>query len=158
ETATGDRAELADLPDEAEAWRDVQSSSETRVGQGCDHFEACFVTRMKREAEEANVVVVNHHLFLADLALRTARQGYASAIPAYDAVVFDEAHQIEDIATDFFGVRTSSARIEALVRDAERTFATAGKLEIMKTGGIRATLDLVRDGARGFFAAIAVGR
>ena len=75
----------------------------------------CFVTRMRREAEDAQIVVVNHHLFLADLALRSGPRGaHASVIPAYDAVVFDEAHQLEDIATDFFGVRVSSARVEAL--------------------------------------------
>jgi ATP-dependent DNA helicase DinG len=97
-------------------------------------------------------------LFLADLALRTARQGYASAIPSYDAAIFDEAHQIEDIATDFFGVRASSARVEALVRDAEKSLATAGKLEILKLGGVRATLDLAREAARMFFATLASAR
>ena len=123
ETETGDRAELATLAEDAAAWRDVQSSSDTRIGAACEHFDACFVTRMRRDAEEASIVVVNHHLFFADLALRRGRGGdYASAIPPYDAVIFDEAHQIEDIATDFFGVRVSSARVEALVRDARRAF------------------------------------
>jgi ATP-dependent DNA helicase DinG len=124
ETETGDRSELADVPEDAPAWRIVASSSETRIGAGCEHFERCFVTRMRREAEDAQIVVVNHHLFLADLALRTGPRGaHASVIPAYDAVVFDEAHQLEDIATDFFGTSVSSARIEALLRDAERATA-----------------------------------
>jgi ATP-dependent DNA helicase DinG len=76
---------------------------------------------MRREAEEAQLVVVNHHLFFADLALRAGSRGdYASVLPAYDAVIFDEAHEVEDIATDFFGVRLSNARVEALARDAHK--------------------------------------
>ena len=142
ETETGDRSELADLPEDAAAWREVASSSETRIGAGCEHFERCFVTRMRREAEEAQIVVVNHHLFLADLALRSGPRGaHASVIPAYDAVVFDEAHQIEDIATDFFGVRVSSARVEALLRDAERALGRANALEALASGPVRGTLE-----------------
>jgi ATP-dependent DNA helicase DinG len=153
ETETGDRAELAMLAEEAPAWRDVASSSETRIGVGCEHFEACFVTRMRREAEAANVVVVNHHLLLADLALRTGpRGGHASVLPAYDALIFDEAHQIEDIATDFFGVRVSSARVDSLARDAERTLAAAGALEALASGPVHATLEGIGVAARDFFA------
>jgi ATP-dependent DNA helicase DinG len=157
-TQTGDRAELADLPEDAAAWREVASSSETRIGAGCEHFEACFVTRMRREAEEAQVVVVNHHLFLADLALRTGPRGaHASVIPAYDAVVFDEAHQIEDVATEFFGVRISSARVEALLRDAERSLLAAKALEATTSGPVRATLEGARHAARAFFTSLASG-
>ncbi len=117
----GDRAELVDLEEGAHAWRDVHSSTETRIGAGCTYYDECFVTRMRREAEQAQVVVVNHHLFFADLALRTGKNGgFGGAIPAYDAVIFDEAHQIESVATDFFGVRISSARLDSLVRDARR--------------------------------------
>ena len=152
-TQTGDRAELSDLPEDAEVWRDVASSSETRIGAGCPHFEACFVTRMRREAEEAQIVVVNHHLLLADLALRTGRRGaHASVLPAYDAIVFDEAHQVEDVATDFFGVRVSSARVEAFVRDAEHALGAANALEALKSGPVRLTLEGAREGARALFA------
>jgi ATP-dependent DNA helicase DinG len=155
-TESGDRAELADLADDAAAWREVASSSETRIGAGCDHFEKCFVTRMRREAEDAQIIVVNHHLFLADLALRSgARGAHASVLPAYDAVVFDEAHQIEDVATDFFGVRISSARVEALARDAERSLATINALEALKNGPVRATIEGMRESARAFFGSLA---
>jgi ATP-dependent DNA helicase DinG len=155
-TQTGDRAELADLAEDAAAWREVSSSSETRIGAGCDHFERCFVTRMRREAEEAQIVVVNHHLFLADLALRTGPRGaHASVLPAYDAVVFDEAHQMEDVATDFFGVRISSARLDALVRDATASLAAVRALEPLRNGPVRATLEGVREAGRAFFAALA---
>lgn len=123
ETRTGDRAELTMLEEGAPAWRDVASGADTRIGAGCTYFDECFVTTMKRLADDATLLVVNHHLFFADLALKSANDGYGGALPAYDAVIFDEAHQIESIATDFFGVRISSGRVEALVRDGRRGLA-----------------------------------
>jgi ATP-dependent DNA helicase DinG len=155
-TETGDRAELTDLREDAEVWREVASSSETRIGAACEHFEACFVTRMRRDAEAAQILVVNHHLLLADLALRTGPRGaHASVLPPYDAIVFDEAHQVEDIATDFFGTRVSSARIESLLRDAERSLASVNALEALKSGPVRSTLEGAREKAREFFARLA---
>jgi ATP-dependent DNA helicase DinG len=155
QTETGDRAELATLAEDATAWRDVQSSSDTRIGAACEHFDACFVTKMRRDAEEANIVVVNHHLFFADLALRRGRGGeYASAIPPYDVVVFDEAHQIEDIATDFFGVRVSSSRVESLVRDARRAFVASKLLTVLGTGEAKSLLDGTTTAAMRFFMAL----
>ena len=111
---------------------------------------------MRREAEEAQIIVVDHHLFLADLALRTGPRGaHASVIPAYDAVVFDEAHQVDDIATDFFGTRVSSAKVESLLHDAERTLAKAGALEALGSGPVRGTLEQAREACRAFFALLA---
>ena len=124
------------MPEDAPIWGQVQSSSETRIGQRCGHYERCFVTKMRRAAEEAQIIVVNHHLFFADLALRDAPQG-GGALPDYDAVIFDEAHQIEDVVTEFFGVRLSTARIEALVRDAERAFRAAKMLDAQEGSGTR---------------------
>src|SRR5262249_26163527 len=148
-TETGDRAELADMPEDADAWREVMSSTETRIGARCPHYDECFVTRMKKEAEDAQLVVVNHHLFFADLALRRGPRGeYASAIPNYDAVIVDEAHRLEDIATDFFGVRVSHGRVDALVRDARRSLLALGQLT---QGSARPILDLVEEAARIFF-------
>src|SRR5262249_10879776 len=104
-----------------------------RIGAGCKYYDECFVTRMRRQAEAAQIIVVNHHLFFADLALKTSanggRGGYGGAIPAYDAVVFDEAHQIEGVATDFFGVRISTPRIDTLTRDARRAIFAAKVLD-----------------------------
>ena len=129
-TEDGDRAELAALEESSLAWRDVQSGTDTRIGASCKYYDECFVTRMRREAEDANVVVVNHHLFFADLALRTGKNGgFGGAIPAYDAVIFDEAHQIENVATDFFGVRISTARLDSLVRDARRGIVASHVLD-----------------------------
>jgi ATP-dependent DNA helicase DinG len=155
-TQTGDRSELDDLPENADGWREVSSSSETRIGSGCEYFEECFVSRMRREAEDAQIVIVNHHLFLADLALREAARG-ASVLPAYDAVVFDEAHAIEDIATEFFGMRISSARVESLVRDAERTLTSGAPRGGSDAEASRVTFEGARNATRAFFEGL-VGR
>lgn len=117
-TESGDRAELL-LPDYFAAWSELSTTSETCLGQKCPLYEPCFVTRARRRAEAADVLVVNHHLFFADLVLKAkgARQG-DGVIPRYDAVVFDEAHALEDIATEYFGVSVSNFRFEDLVSDA----------------------------------------
>ncbi len=149
-TETGDRAELVTLEEGASAWRDVASSTEARIGAGCTYYDECFVTRMRREAEDANVVVVNHHLFFADLALRTAKNaGYGGALPPYDAVIFDEAHQMEAVATDFFGVRVSTSKLDALVRDARRAFAG---VKILDSASMK-RVDDVEEAASLFFRA-----
>ncbi len=118
-TKTGDKADLDGIPEDAPIWREVLSSPETRLGNRCPFVEDCFVTRMRRRAQDAQVVVTNHHLFFADLALRS-RFPEAQVLPTYEAVVFDEAHQIEDVATEIFGVQVSMLRLFALARDLER--------------------------------------
>jgi ATP-dependent DNA helicase DinG len=133
ETAVGDRAELAALPEDDPLWAAVQSGSETRIGARCSYFDECFVTAMRRRAEQARLIVVNHHLFFADLATRGPHGG--GVIPEYDAVIFDEAHQIEDVATVFFGAQVSEARLEKLARELEQAFLAAG-LERAGVGGI----------------------
>ena len=120
-TETGDIAELAELAETDSIWHELTASPDTRLGQTCSSYGACFVTRMKRAAEAARLVIVNHHLFFADLALRGAHPG--RVLPDYDAVIFDEAHGLEDIATDFFGVQVSPGRIERAGRDAERALS-----------------------------------
>src|SRR6185295_11354753 len=130
DTESGDVAELVTLPEGDPLWREVSSSSETRIGSSCTYYDDCFVTKMRRELEQARVIVVNHHLFFADLSVKLAaeRRGFqgGGALPPYDAVIFDEAHELEDIATDFFGVRISGARVEAMLRDADRAFVASG--------------------------------
>jgi len=123
-TASGDRAELSELGSDAAIWAEVHSGADTRIGSKCHYFEECYVTAMRRAAERARIIVVNHHLFFADLATRGPHGG--GVIPDYDAVIFDEAHEIEDVATNFFGITVSSTRLEVLVRDATRTLAAAG--------------------------------
>jgi len=114
-TDSGDRAEIAWLPDSFQAWNEVSCSSEQCLGQQCEDHNRCFLTRARVEAARAQLVVVNHHLFFADLALRTT--GAGEAIPQYDAVVFDEAHQLEDTAGIYFGVQLSSVKVADLARD-----------------------------------------
>lgn len=149
ETETGDRAELTMLSEGTAAWRDVQSGTDTRIGAGCKYYDECFVTRMRREADDAQIIVVNHHLFFADLALKTSGKGFGGAIPPYDAVVFDEAHQIESVATDFFGVRVSTARLDTIVRDARRGIFAARALD---SGSMR-IVDEVERAGKAFFRA-----
>ena len=115
-TKTGDRAELDGLSEGAAIWHEITASPETRLGNRCPYAERCFITQMRRQAAQAQVVVVNHHLFLADLALR-CRWPEAQVLPPYEVAIFDEAHQIEDVATEVFGVQVSRARLFALARD-----------------------------------------
>lgn len=117
ESSTGDKAELVDLPEHIPFWSRINAKSDTCIGQKCPDFEPCFITRMRQRAEEADIVIVNHHLFFADLNVRGNQ--YGRVIPDYGAVIFDEAHLIEDIASDYFGFQISSFQIDELARDAD---------------------------------------
>ncbi|MBX7197327.1 MAG: ATP-dependent DNA helicase, partial [Sandaracinaceae bacterium] len=116
----GEKRELPEIAEDAPIWSLVESGSDSRVGARCRYHDECFVTRARAEAEAAQIVVVNHHLFFADLALRARG---ASVLPPYEAVIFDEAHQIGDVMTDLFGLTISASRVDRLVRDATRTLA-----------------------------------
>ncbi|MGH9942984.1 MAG: ATP-dependent DNA helicase [Pyrinomonadaceae bacterium] len=118
ESATGDRAELTGLPENLSFWRHIDARSEICLGQKCPDYDACFITRMRQRAQEADIVIVNHHLFFADLALRGGE--YGQVLPDYSAVIFDEAHQIEDVAADYFGAQVSNYQIEDLLRDLQQ--------------------------------------
>ncbi len=116
ETETGDRAELSTLPENLPFWRHIDARSDTCLGQKCPDFEPCFLTRMRLRAIDADIVVVNHHLFFADLALRNG--AYGAVLPDYAAVILDEAHQIEDVASEYFGAQVSTYQIDDLLSDA----------------------------------------
>jgi ATP-dependent DNA helicase DinG len=118
ETPTGDRAELDELSDDAFVWNELCTTSESCLGQRCEFYQRCFITRMRQEAAAADILIVNHHLFFADLALKET--SFGEVIPRYDAVIFDEAHHLEEVATQHFGIGLSNYRIEELARDAER--------------------------------------
>jgi ATP-dependent DNA helicase DinG len=143
ETGTGDRAEIGDLPDNLRLWRDVNARAETCTGSRCPEYEQCWLTRLKRRAQQCQLIVVNHHLFFADLAVRSA---FGAVLPDYDTVVFDEAHLLEEIATQYFGVQVTSGQVEDLARDAEKLAATARGPS--KGGGGAARL---REASAGFF-------
>lgn len=115
-TKTGDRAELVDLPENLSFWRQLDARGETCLGAKCPDFEPCFITRMRQQANEADIVIVNHHLFFADLSIR-GEDGFSKVMPDYAAVVFDEAHLIEDVASDYFGFQISSYQVDELLRD-----------------------------------------
>ncbi|HET6439359.1 MAG TPA: ATP-dependent DNA helicase [Anaeromyxobacter sp.] len=145
ETRTGDRSEV-DLPDQFQTWRDLSATSENCLGRECNHYEDCFVTRARAMAAEADVLLVNHHLFFADLAMRTSRAG-VEILPDHDVVVFDEAHALEDVATEYFGLQVSSYRVEELTRDAQRAVSDRPDLASMMK---EATGELRRAGERLF--------
>lgn len=116
-TETGDRAEVEWLAENDPIWPEVTTTTESRIGPRCPFFERCFVTQARRAAEKANLIIVNHHLYFADLALRTSTKT-GKLLPPHDVVIFDEAHQLEDVATEHFSVTISTHRIAGLVRDA----------------------------------------
>jgi ATP-dependent DNA helicase DinG len=122
-TETGDRAELADLPENSHLWPKLDARADRCNGTDCQQFQRCFITEMRRRAAESDIIIVNHHLFCADLAIKAAADHApeAGVLPDAGVVVFDEAHELEDIATDYFGVSVSNLIIEELVRDVENT-------------------------------------
>ncbi len=148
-TLTGDRSEI-DLPDQYGAWRELSASGETCLGKECQRYDECFVTLARARAAQADVVLVNHHLFFADLAMRTSRAG-VEVLPPYDAVIFDEAHALAEVASEYFGLMVSSYRVEELARDAQR--AVADRPDLMRLVKDR-TAELTKAGER-FFGAVA---
>ncbi len=123
-TESGDRAEIEELPDSSPLWSRLDARRELCTGQKCQQFERCFVTWMHQRAAESDVIIVNHHLFFADLALK--QMDYASLLPDYSALVLDEAHDLEDVATQYFGIQASNYRVEELARDTETTLRLKG--------------------------------
>jgi len=120
-TQTGDRAELADLPEASALWHKLDARADTCTGQKCPAWEKCFITEMRRRALESDIVIVNHHLFFADLGIKQQAEGAPDAgiLPDAAVVIFDEAHELEDIAGSYFGISVSAARFEELCRDVE---------------------------------------
>jgi ATP-dependent DNA helicase DinG len=118
ETETGDRAELGSIGDDSELWSRIDARRDRCLGTKCKDYERCFLTLMRQKAMEADIVVVNHHLFFADLAIRKSE--VAAILPDYSAVIFDEAHDLEDIATEYFGFHVSNYRLAEFIHDARK--------------------------------------
>ncbi len=118
-TESGDRAEIKTLPESSSVWAKIDARGELCAGQKCPQFERCFITKMHQVAQESDIIIVNHHLFFADLAVKGGPVGGEAGgiIPDYGAVIFDEAHDIEDVAGQYFGVTVSSYQFEELSRD-----------------------------------------
>jgi ATP-dependent DNA helicase DinG len=124
-TTTGDRADLSEVPENAGVWPLVTSTRDNCLGSQCEHYDKCFVMKARKQALEADVVVVNHHLFFADVMLR--EESVAELLPACNTVIFDEAHQLPETASLFFGQSVSTTQLADLARDARIEAATSAK-------------------------------
>ena len=114
-TRSGDKSELSRVPENASVWNLVTSTRDNCAGAECKHYQDCFVMKARRDAQQADVVVVNHHLFFADVALKDT--GVAELLPTANTIIFDEAHQLPDTATLFFGETVSTTQLMELCRD-----------------------------------------
>ncbi|HET7871871.1 MAG TPA: ATP-dependent DNA helicase [Terriglobales bacterium] len=152
-TESGDKAELRELPDNNQLWQKLDARTERCTGQKCAQWDRCFITEMHRRAAESDIIIVNHHLFFADLALRQTGGPDAGILPEFAAVIFDEAHELEDVAGSYFGVNVSNFRFEELARDME---ATLPQKQAMSAGLLQA-LGRLREKARFFFGLLPAG-
>lgn len=148
-TETGDRAELDGMPETSALWQKLDARTEACLGSTCPDYQRCFITQMRRKALESDLIIINHHLFFADLSLRREAAGAPDAgiLPEAAAVIFDEAHELEDVASNYFGIAVSNIRFEELARDAE--IQLKGKEGSLKIPSLTTQL---RERARLFFA------
>ena len=151
-TETGDRAEMEDLPEDLPFWSEVAATSENCIGADCPRFNDCFVTRMRQRAAESDLVIVNHHLLCADASVR--QSSFGEVIPSCKYAIVDEAHQLEDVATQYFGRQISNYRLDDFARDVDRAIASKQVPDAEAADRLRDDADNVRDGARVFFAAL----
>ena len=154
-TATGDRAELRELPEDVAIWKELSADADACLGSDCPRYDDCFVTRMRQRAAESDVVIVNHHLLCADASVR--QSAYGEVIPSCATLVIDEAHQLEDVATQYFGISFSIYRVDDLVHDGERMLA-AGEFDPAQTQAVTAALFRTAEAARQFFSGITFAR
>src|SRR5437763_2355921 len=154
-TTNGDRAELASLPVASALWHKLDARVDTCLGQKCSAWEPCFITEMHRRAVESDIIIVNHHLFFADLSIKQQAEYAADAgiLPDVGAVIFDEAHELEDVAGSYFGVSVSNARFEELCRDGEASLQRNHMLSVSISGSLKT----IRQRAIFFFALLPPG-
>ncbi len=149
-TQTGDRAELAELPETSALWHKLDARADTCLGQKCKEYDRCFITEMRRRAAESDIIIVNHHLFFADLSIKLEADGApdAGVLPDCGAVIFDEAHELEDIAGNYFGISVSNLRMDELARDAEHLL----QREKLYTPQMSGAIQSVRERSQLFFS------
>jgi ATP-dependent DNA helicase DinG len=154
-TATGDRAELAELPEASALWHKLDARSDACIGQKCSEWERCFITEMRRRGMESDIIIVNHHLFFADLAIKLQAEGAPDAgiLPDAAAVIFDEAHELEDVAGNYFGISVSNLRVEDLARDVEASLQHNRMLSASFSGA----LGSLRERSQFFFSLLPPG-
>ena len=150
-TETGDRAELSGMPESSALWQKLDARSEACLGSTCPDYRRCFITEMRRKALESDIIIVNHHLFFADQAVKREAAGAQDAgiLPDAAAVVFDEAHELEDVASSYFGISVSNIRFEELARDTDALLRGKEGAE-----NLPAQTQQLRDRARMFFAGL----
>ncbi len=153
-TDTGDRAELSELPEDSSLWSDVAATAETCLGADCPQYRDCYVTKMRQRAAESDLVIVNHHLLCADASVRQST--YGEVIPDCHNAIIDEAHHLEDVATQYFGISVSNYRVADLVRDAERAL-NLGQIDD-PDAELRHAIRRVDDHSLTFFGALAMAR
>ena len=153
-TETGDRAEIPGLPEASPLWSKLDARSEACLGSTCPDYQRCFVTEMRRKAQESDIVIVNHHLFFADLAVRQQASGApdAGVLPEAGAVIFDEAHELEGVASSYFGISVSNQRFEDAVRDTEAMLKKGDGYTNAINTAILVSSQQLRDRARMFFS------
>jgi len=144
-TQTGDRSELKQLAEASAAWWKLDARTDLCAGQKCKQFERCFITEMHRRAAESDIIIVNHHLFFADLAVRD--EAFGGILPDYSAVIFDEAHEIEDVAGQYFGMNVSNLQIQELIKDT----AAVSRRKLFATPELDRSLIQVGDRAEELF-------
>ena len=154
-TGTGDRAELAELPEASLLWHKLDARADACIGQKCSEWERCFITEMRRKAMESDIIIVNHHLFFADLAIKLQAEGApdAGVLPEAAAVVFDEAHELEDVAGNYFGISVSNLRMEELARDVENALQHYR----MMSAALSGALGSLRERSQFFFSLLPPG-
>jgi len=154
-TSTGDRAELAELPEASLLWHKLDARAEACIGQKCSQWDRCFITEMRRRAMETDIIIVNHHLFFADLSIKLQAEGAPDAgiLPDAAAVVFDEAHELEDVAGSYFGISVSNLRVEELARDLENSLQHNRLLSVALSGA----LGSLRERSQLFFSVLPPG-
>src|SRR6202022_1471823 len=154
-TGTGDRAELAELPEASLLWHKMDARADACIGQKCSEWERCFITEMRRKAMESDIIIVNHHLFFADLAIKLQADGAPDAgiLPEAAAVIFDEAHELEDVAGNYFGISVSNLRVEDLARDIEASL----QHNHMMSASLSGALASLRERSQFFFSLLPPG-
>jgi ATP-dependent DNA helicase DinG len=154
-TATGDRAELAELPEASALWHKLDARAEACLGQKCSEWERCFITEMRRRGMESDIIIVNHHLFFADLAIKLQAEGAPDAgiLPDAAAVIFDEAHELEDVAGNYFGISVSNLRVEDLARDVEASL----QHNHLMSASLSGALGRLREKSQFFFSLLPPG-
>jgi ATP-dependent DNA helicase DinG len=149
-TQSGDRAELAELPEASALWHKLDARADTCLGQKCKEYDRCFITEMRRRAAESDIIIVNHHLFFADLSIKLEAEGApdAGVLPDCAAVIFDEAHELEEVAGSYFGISVSNLRMDELTRDVERLL----QREKLYTPQMSGAIQSVRERSQLFFS------